>query len=65
MQISQATEIELALLITGLRAIFIGDCEDQRRKLAIQLENELTTRYGKAVGEPNEQERYKFDPIPT
>jgi hypothetical protein len=57
MQISQVTQKELSLLITGLRAIFVVDCEDARKKLAIQLENELSTRFGKMVGTDAEQER--------
>lgn len=57
MQISRATEKELSLLITGLRAIHIADSEAERKQLAIQLETELTTRYGKMVGNSDEQER--------
>lgn len=57
MQISQCTEKELALLIHGLRAIHVADSEDVRRKLAIQLETELATRYGRMVGTANDQER--------
>lgn len=57
MQIGKVTEKELGLLITGLRSIIIADSEPERRKLAIQLETELSTRYGKAIGGPSEQER--------
>ena len=46
MQISQVTEKELGLLITGLRAIHVADSERERHKLAVQLEVELATRYG-------------------
>ena len=59
MQISQVTEKELGLLITGLRAIHVADSEDARSRLAIQLEVELTTRFGKRVGAADEQERNK------
>jgi hypothetical protein len=57
MQISKVTEIELALLIHGLRAVYVADLERERRKLAIQLENELETRFGKTLGSAGEQER--------
>jgi hypothetical protein len=57
MQISQVTEKELGLLITGLRAIHVADSERERHKLAVQLEVELATRYGKRVGVEDEQER--------
>lgn len=51
MQVQTATETELGLLITGLRAIFVADAEDVRRRLQEQLENELRTRYGKCIKE--------------
>lgn len=57
MQISQVSKVELCLLITGLRAIHVSDSEDVRSKLAIQLENELSTRFGIMVGTDDEQER--------
>lgn len=57
MQIQQITETELGLLITGLRAIYVADVESVRRKLAIQLENEMSTRFNKRIGKPDEQER--------
>jgi hypothetical protein len=57
MQISQATQQELMLLIHGLRSVFVADSEDIRKKLAIQLETELSTRYGVMVGTDDEQER--------
>lgn len=57
MQISQVNETELSLLITGLRSIYIADVEPVRLKLAQQLENELSTRYGKMIGAAGEQER--------
>jgi hypothetical protein len=57
MQISQATKQELMLLIHGLRSIHVADSEDVRSKLAIQLETELSTRYGVMVGTDAEQER--------
>lgn len=57
MQISQITKTELGLLITGLRAIHVADCETERRKLAIQLETEMSTRFGMSIGGPDEQER--------
>lgn len=57
MQIQTATEKELALLITGLRSIHIADSEVERKKLAIQLETEMATRYGRMVGQVSEQER--------
>jgi hypothetical protein len=58
MQISQATKDELSLLIHGLRAVHVSDMEPIRKKLAVQLETELSTRFGVAVGSPKEQERY-------
>jgi hypothetical protein len=61
MQISQVTEKELALLITGLRAIHIADSEDVRRKLALQLENEMATRFSMMVGSWSDQERATSD----
>ena len=57
MQISSATKNELSLLIHGLRSIYVADMEDTRKKLAIQLEQELSTRYGMIVGTQEEQER--------
>jgi len=57
MQISQVTKQELMLLIGGLRSIYVADSETIRKKLAIQLENELSTRYGVMVGTAQEQER--------
>jgi hypothetical protein len=60
-QISQITRTELSLLIAGLRAIHVADSEDVRRKLAIQLENELSTRYSLMVGSWSEQERSTSD----
>lgn len=59
MQISQVSKTELMLLIAGLRAIHIADSINERRKLVIQLENELSTRYGVMVGTAQEQERYQ------
>ena len=61
MQISQVTEKELSLLIAGLRAIHVADSESVRRKLAIQLELELSRRFGKMVGSWSEQERSTSD----
>lgn len=49
MQISRATQTELALLITGLRAITVVNEEPTRKRLLAQLENELETRYGAKV----------------
>lgn len=57
MQIQQVKQKELMLLIAGLRAIHIADSEPERFKLAIQLENELATRFGMMVGTVEEQER--------
>jgi len=57
MQIQQATKTELMLLITGLRAILIADSVKEKHKLLIQLETELSTRYGVMVGTDAEQER--------
>lgn len=57
MQISRCTETELGLLITGLRAIYVDDVEETRKRLAIQLESELQTRYGKMIGTADMQER--------
>lgn len=45
MQISQVTKQELALLIYGLKAIYVADAENIRERLLKQLENELSTRY--------------------
>jgi hypothetical protein len=49
MQISKATKSELALLIHGLRSIYVEDLEDKRKKLLIQLQNELLTRFSVRV----------------
>jgi len=57
MQIQHVTETELGLLITGIRAIHVMDCEPTRRKLAIQLETELSSRFGTCIGKPEDQER--------
>lgn len=57
MQITSHKKEELTLLITGLRAIHIADQEPLRKKLAIQLETELSTHYGVMVGSSEEQER--------
>lgn len=57
MQISQVNQKELMLLIAGLRAIHIADSMLAKRKLLIQLEQELSTRYGVMVGTVEEQER--------
>jgi hypothetical protein len=57
MQISRITKTELALLIAGLRCIHVSDAEATRKKLALQLENEMATRFGVMVGSENEQER--------
>jgi hypothetical protein len=57
MQISQAKQKELMLLIHGLRAIYISDSETERHALAVQLETELATRFGVMVGNPEDQER--------
>jgi len=51
MQINTAKMEELALLITGLRTIYVADQEQLRKRLLDQLENELLTRYGASVGE--------------
>jgi hypothetical protein len=61
MQIQTVTEKELALIIHGLRAICVTDSESVRRKLAIQLENEMSQRFGKMVGSWSEQERSTSD----
>jgi hypothetical protein len=61
MQISSATKEELGLLISGLRAIYIHSQEPLRRKLAAQLETELTTRFGLRVGGDDNQERNMAD----
>lgn len=57
MQIQSVKREELMLLITGLRAIHVADQEPLRRALALQLENDLSTRYGVMVGTDAEQER--------
>ena len=59
MQIQQVNQIELGLLIAGIRSIYIADCEPARLKLAIQLENEMSTRFDMMVGTLDEQERNK------
>ena len=51
-QISQAKKEELALLITGLRAIHVSDQVELQKKLLAQLERELSTRFGLVVKEP-------------
>lgn len=57
MQISQVTVVELGLLIMGLRAIHVADSEAIRHRLAKQLKQELSTRFGTMVGTVDEQER--------
>ena len=57
MQIQSASMKELMLLIAGLRAIHISDSVKEKHKLLIQLETELSTRYGVMVGTDAEQER--------
>jgi hypothetical protein len=57
MQISSVKEVELGLLITGLRAIHVADQELTKHKLLIQLETELATRFGRMIGTASEQER--------
>lgn len=59
MQISQVKERELGMLISGLRAIGFSDPEHSadHSRLLVQLETELSTRYGMAIGTPAEQER--------
>lgn len=59
MQIQNCNQDELMLLIHGLRSIFVADKEAIRHRLTIQLETELSTRYGKMVGTEQEQERNK------
>lgn len=59
MQISHINEIELMLLIHGLRSIHVSDIEAERKKLTIQLETELSTRFGTMVGVAQDQERVK------
>lgn len=49
MQIGSAKKEELALLIKGLRAIWVADQADLHEKLLAQLESELRTRYGVKV----------------
>jgi hypothetical protein len=48
MQISQVKQEELAVLIAGLRAVWITDEEQAKvhAKLLKQLENELSQRFG-------------------
>lgn len=46
MQIQQVKKEELMLLIHGLRSFYVADSETLRAKLQIQLEQELSTRYG-------------------
>lgn len=58
MQITTATKTELMLLIHGLRSIHVSDKEIERHELAVQLENELSTRYGVMLGVTSDQERY-------
>jgi hypothetical protein len=70
MQIQTVTQKELALLIHGLRSIHVADSEDVRRKLALQLENEMATRFSMMVGSWSEQERSTSDdgsfvPVPA
>lgn len=45
------------LLINGLRSTHVANLEPLRRRLAIQLETELNTRYGVMVGQAGDQER--------
>ena len=49
------------LLIHGLRSFHVVDMERDRLKLAVQLEIELSTRYGVMVGTEEEQERPLLD----
>ena len=54
MQMSKVTQIELALLIRGLRS-FISLNESEaaaQEKLLKQLESELSQRYGMTLREP-------------
>lgn len=57
MQISQVNANELGLLITGLRSIHIANQAELLSRLKIQLEQELSTRFGMMIGTPAEQER--------
>lgn len=61
MQISQIKQVELALLITGLRAIHVSNSAKEKRTLLIQLENEMSTRFGMMIGKVEEQERNAED----
>lgn len=61
MQISQIKQDELMLLIHGLRSIHVSDKETIRHRLAVQLENELSTRYSMMVGTSEEQERNRIE----
>lgn len=57
MQIQTVTADELGLLITGLRSVHIVDQAVLMSRLKIQLETELSTRYGMMIGTVDEQER--------
>lgn len=57
MQISQVKREELMLLVHALRSVHVSDMEDTRHKLVVQLEIELTTRFGVQVGTDADQER--------
>lgn len=57
MQIQTATKTELMLLVHAIRSVYVADVEDTRKKLAVQLETELASRYGVMVGTDAEQER--------
>jgi len=54
MQISSVKQEELALLISGLRALWVPD-ENQRKvheRLLKQMEQELSQRFGLVLKEP-------------
>lgn len=44
MKFRQMKTEELALLLHGLRAIFVADSEDARQKLMAKIESELSIR---------------------
>lgn len=44
MNIRQSSTEEIALLLQGLRSIYVADSETTRQKLVTQFEKELSTR---------------------
>ena len=61
MHIKNVSKEELGLLILGLRAISVIDQEELHTKLLIQLENELSTRFGMKLAQQQEWWRRELE----